>query len=1181
MRIQTSFARFGAALLSCIALSMAQAQVNLTTIGTPVTENFNTLATSGAAVAWADNATLAQWYAARQNAGALNIAPGSGTVNSGQLYSFGTGTDTDRALGSVSSGTPGTIYYAVRLANATGVALTSIDVAYTCEQWRNGGNVTAQKLSVEYQIATSGTVTGANAPTTGWTAATTLDCTGPIATATAAALDGNLAANKTSVSAAITAAVPVGQEIWLRWFDINDTGNDHGLAIDDLSITPRGVAVNAAPSVTSVTPANSATGIAQNATLSVTFSESVNLAANAVTLECPSATPIALTANTANPNTTFIFTPNASLPASTACAARVVAANVTESAVTALPMAADFTWTFTTGAAADVAPSITSTVPANAATGIAPTATITLNFSEPVNVSAGGVTLECPTGTATAFTGLPATNVSSLVLTPTSPLPLNTTCTVTVLAANVTDVDANDPPDNLAANVVFGFTTSAPTPINQIQGSGAASPLIGNTVTTRGIVTAIYPGFRGFYIQSQPSDEDADPLTSEGLFIFVNNATMPAGVALGNLVSVQGLVAEFGTATQINASAASAVITQLATGQPLPAPVSVSLPLADATALERYEGMRVSFAQQLTVSGNFTLGRFGEIVLSSGGRLINPSNAVDLNDNPASGNTTTGNSNLAAITAALAANRLNQVTLDDATSTQNPDPTPFGVTAANADTLRAGSTISGLVGVVNQIAQGYRVLSDPSNLPSFNRAARPLTPPAVGGTLKAAGFNVLNYFNGNGTNVDGAAGGYPTARGANNLNEFNRQRAKTIAAVSQLGTDVVGLIEMENDGDAATSALPDLINGLTAIEAAAQWSSVALPAGWGTLNGSTDAITTRLIYKNANVEPVGAPLFCDNASFVNARTPLAQVFRSRATGGKVIVSINHFKSKSCGSGAEAATGAEADQNDAQGCWAPRRLAQAQALIACVGQWQTATGENRVLLLGDFNAYEQENAIDAFRAAGMVSLINNSYSFVFDGASGSLDHAIATSALVPQVTGANKWHINADEPVSLDYNTEFKTAGQQTSLYAADPFRSSDHDPALVGMALLPDPVPPVFTNATPPPAATGGASFNYAFTATGDAPITFSVTNGSLPPGLALSSAGLLSGTPNTLGSFTFTVTASNGAPPNANQIVTIVVAAAAVDAIAVPTMKVAAFALLALLLIGVAGMRRSAPSSR
>jgi uncharacterized protein len=594
------------------------------------------------------------------------------------------------------------------------------------------------------------------------------------------------------------------------------------------------------------------------------------------------------------------------------------------------------------------------------------------------------------------------------------------------------------------------------TPISAIQGAGSGSPIIGTTVTTRGIVTAVYPGFRGFYIQSQAADEDADPATSEGIFVFMNSATLTAAASVGNLLQVTGVVGEFGTApttaTQLGSGAATPTLALLSSGNPLPAPIAVALPLASTTALERYEGMRVSFAQTLAVSGNFTLGRFGEVVLSSGGRLINPSNSIDLNDDPASGNSIAGTSNVAAVQAAIAANVLNQITLDDATSAQNPDPTPFGVTAANADTLRAGSTITGAVGIVNQITQGYRLLSDPSNVPQFARALRPLTPPDVGGGVKAAGFNVLNYFNG-----DGLGGGFPTVRGASTLVEYDRQSAKTVAAITQLTADIVGVIEMENDdaagadcsGPAATTAACDLVAKLNTAQPAAQWTKTPLPTRWGTLNGSTDAITTRLLYKNANVEAVGAPLSCNDAAFVNARTPLAQLYRSRATGGNVIVSINHFKSK----GSCPASGPDSDQGDGQSCWAPTRLAQAQALIACVGQWQTQTGESRVLMLGDFNAYEQENAIDAFRAAGMTTLINDGYSFVFDANSGSLDHAIATSALVPQVTGANKWHINADEPISLDYNTEFKTAGQQSSLYAPDPFRSSDHDPALVGMNL--------------------------------------------------------------------------------------------------------------------------------
>jgi hypothetical protein len=682
-------------------------------------------------------------------------------------------------------------------------------------------------------------------------------------------------------------------------------------------------------------------------------------------------------------------------------------------------------------------------------------ASFTVSLSAPA--PSGGVSFDIATsdGTATTADG----DYVASTLTSQTIAAGNTTYTFSVTLNGDTAQEANETFFVNVTNVVGatiadgqGLGTivnddASLTSIHAIQGDGTVSPLDGQLVTTRGIVTAVYPGFRGFYIQTLEQEADSNTSTSQGIFVFMNSASLPSSAVVGNLLQVTGIVNEFPSlngATQIGTSAATPTLALLSTGNPLPAPVIISLPLPSANELERYEGMRVIFPQELTVSGNFTLGRFGEVVLSSGGRLINPSNTIDLNDDPPSGTSTSGTGNVAAINAAIAANLLNQITLDDATSAQNPDPAPFDLSASNS--LRSGSTITGVVGIVNQIAQGYRVLSDPTNPPNFNRAPRPLTPPNVGGQIKVAGFNVLNYFNG-----DGAGGGFPTARGASTLAEFNRQRAKTIAAIDQLSADIVGVIEMENDGDSATSALADLVNGLNAANATAQWARVSLPSGFGTIPGSTDQITTRLIYKNSNVETVGAALACDNAAFSNGRTPLAQVFRSRTTGGSVIVSINHFKSKgSCPS-----SGPDADQGDGQSCWAATRLAQAQALIACAAQWQTQAGEQRVLLLGDFNGYEQENAIDAFRAAGMTTLVNNSYSFVFDANSGALDHAIASPALVPQVTGAAKWHINADEPISLDYNVEFKSAAQQVSLYAPDPFRSSDHDPALVGMNLSP------------------------------------------------------------------------------------------------------------------------------
>jgi hypothetical protein len=119
-----------------------------------------------------------------------------------------------------------------------------------------------------------------------------------------------------------------------------------------------------------------------------------------------------------------------------------------------------------------------------------------------------------------------------------------------------------------------------------------------------------------------------------------------------------------------------------------------------------------------------------------------------------------------------------------------------------------------------------------------------------------------------------------------------------------------------------------------------------------------------------------------------------------------------------------------------------------------------------LIIGDLNAYAMEDPVTAIKAGGYTDLIDTfigsseAYSYVFMGQSGYLDHALASSELVGQISGITDWHINADEPRVLDYNMEYKSAEQIISLYNADPYRASDHDPVIVGI------------NLSSPPAAT-------------------------------------------------------------------------------------------------------------
>ncbi|MEW6128233.1 MAG: C25 family cysteine peptidase [Acidobacteriota bacterium] len=216
---------------------------NITSFGTPLTENFDSLSQSGTGNVWTDDSTLSGGYASSTTYNA-----GTGSSTTGALYSFGiAGTNpvSDRALGSLASGGTGTIHYAFKLTNNTGTSIPALQISYVGEQWRDGGNSTpvSQTLNFQYQVANAGVITDANVPSTGWVSYTPLNFTSPIFTTTVGALDGNTPANRTGKSSTLVfpTAVSNGQEIWIRWEDINDTGNDHALAIDDLSVTAQGL----------------------------------------------------------------------------------------------------------------------------------------------------------------------------------------------------------------------------------------------------------------------------------------------------------------------------------------------------------------------------------------------------------------------------------------------------------------------------------------------------------------------------------------------------------------------------------------------------------------------------------------------------------------------------------------------------------------------------------------------------------------------------------------------------------------------------------------------------------------------------------------------------------------------------------------------------------------------------
>ena len=704
-----------------------------------------------------------------------------------------------------------------------------------------------------------------------------------------------------------------------------------------------------------------------------------------------------------------------------------------------------------TGGTVDVVGDVTGTIAmagANGKVALANTGTA-LSGTAPV----GGALVDIVSyGTANGTEGTPTPALSNT----TAALRLVGGCTDTNNNFADFTVEAPSPRNGSATAAVCAGAGPGPGPgpgpgdpvaasIMGIQGSGAISPLVGQIVITSGVVTRI--NGNGFFIQDLQGDNN--PATSDGLFVFTGTTVFPA-VAVGSLVQVQGAVNEFAAGSGMAAAPLTQIanptaVSLLGTGYTL-APVPVVLPVAPGESLERFEGMLVRIDPALTVQANELQARFGLLVLGAGGRHENPTNRHRPNSPQA-----------------LALAELwsrSRILLDDGSSAQNVNPTPYFGTGGLP---RVGDTVQGLVGTLDAGPSGSSAASlglyrlQPIATPLFT-ATNP-RPRALAGVdndkLKVAGMNVLNYFTTftNGQTADGQTGqgctvGTSTSagncRGANSLAEFQRQRDKIVRAIAGLDADVVGLMEIQNNGNVAAQNLVDALNAQVR---SGPWAVAPLPAA-GT---GTDAIRLAMIYKPATVTPIGGAL--SDTDPVNNRPTLAQTFQV-ATGQRFTYFVNHLKSKG---GCPSGSGPDADQGDGQGCWNATRLAQAQRLRTFVAQVQSTSGVNDVLLMGDFNAYGQEDPIFEFTSNGFVdqALRFNAlaYTYVFDGYSGRLDHAITNVGFSPRVVRTALWPINADEQVAFDYNLEFKQPLCATCApdpaNRFDPYRSSDHDPILV------------------------------------------------------------------------------------------------------------------------------------
>ena len=614
-----------------------------------------------------------------------------------------------------------------------------------------------------------------------------------------------------------------------------------------------------------------------------------------------------------------------------------------------------------------------------------------------------------------------------------------------------------------------------PLPIAAIQGVGARSPRVGEVVTTKpSVVTAVYgqgpSDFRGFVIQAPGSGGRFKSLFSGSDAIFVFMGSTAFDLEIGGGVVVTGTVGEFPSSTQEDAQTQtqiSGAVTITKVDEPLarPHPVTGWRWATTVAGRENLESMLYFSPEPFLVADPFNLRRFGEVALSAGSPALQPTEVAPLGSIRA--------------TWQAERNTATRVNLDDGTNrtntvsaTQTERQVPYLTTSADV-TVGDRLTLDEPV-IVDWRNNSWKFnptrVVEAGDEPASVRPARADRVPEVGGAFSVASFNVLNYFTTlavdeagcNGTNLD-TEGSYNIAdgcnvRGAHDEADLRRQETKITTAINRLDASVVGLMEIENSaklGEKPDEALATLVGALN--EAAGDEDKWDFVASSSQLEAVTyqDVITNAFIYQPAQVRLDG-PAWAlgsaagDTGPLANARTPIAASFSPVRGGESMVVIVNHFKSKSGGDGA---IGDNADQG--QGAFNGDRTRQAQAVRDWLPTLQTAAGTDQVAVIGDLNAYSQEDPVRVFRDAGFVDAApGDEYSYVFAGLSGSLDHVLLNRAAEQRMTRGDIWNINSVESDALEYATYKTTA---LNYYTPDVRRASDHDPVIAGFRRGPRP----------------------------------------------------------------------------------------------------------------------------
>ena len=544
---------------------------------------------------------------------------------------------------------------------------------------------------------------------------------------------------------------------------------------------------------------------------------------------------------------------------------------------------------------------------------------------------------------------------------------------------------------------------TAPTPISSIQGVNDQSPLLGQVVTVQAFVSAVYQeqkSLKGFFLVEPLNDQDQDPRTSEGIFVY---STTP--VIQGQHLSVTGKVAEYYGLTELTQAKN---ITACPTTSTLPEPVSLPRFVASPAIFEQVESMPV-ITDTLWITGNSQFVRYGELSAHAVNRFTEPMTAQPFSPS-------------------------DDWVIDDGFPGFQSRLTPF----VGADDIRLGTQVAPFKAMVSFGYGHFRLLPLQPLKTKTDRPAAPVRPQGFGNSI--AQLNVRNFFNG-----DGKGGGFPTSRGAKRFADYQQQLRKLTLALQALDADIIALTELENDGYGSTSAISDLVKSLN--QDSTKDGDYRFAAGNPNDSGS-DVITQGVLYKPA-VWDLNQSDYVALDGFVktpnSVRPAFVTTLTHRSTGHHLQLAVVHFRSRLKG------CAEDGDNEPAAGFCYLKRLAMSQSLDALLPV-ETDVAPDLLVIAGDLNAYLGEPAIDYLEAQGWTETRGflgqtDAYTYVYQDKPGALDHfllkATPTEALRLQSLSLAQtdWHINAPESDAL--------IAHEASLGRITPYRSSDHDPSIL------------------------------------------------------------------------------------------------------------------------------------